>query len=425
MIKEVKADKTLLVNGPASVRLVSGEAEILGAPLSVKETIVIRDGKRTPFYVKKEASFDITHAKDSIVEEADGDTIPVSWQKAAENTLAMEKPIVVMIMGEVDSGKTSLCAFLANRALKAKLTVAIIDADVGQSDIGPPTTTGLAYINKPVKDLFHVEADDVCFVGFTSPGGAEEHIAHCIVDLKNRVLKGNSDFLVINTDGWVEDEDAVRYKVMLAETVAPNTVIGIEQEKELSPILSKLKKTSVLNVEPSTAVRKRDRERRKTLRKLSYKKYLRNAKVEVFPLSWIKIEGIHSSPRLFLTDGRLRRIEETLGIRPVFCEETIDAIWIVLKRNQRLDFQKLYKTEEVFEKKVKVMQKGDEKDLVVGLHDAENKFLGLGIICGIDYRRKAMKIFTPVTREVATIRVGNVRLDDACREIDTTETLWN
>ncbi len=423
MIKEVKADKTLLVNGPASVRLVSGGAEILGAPLSVGETIVIRDGKRAPFYVEKEASFEMTHGKDSEVEESEGNTVPMSWQKAAGEILALEKPTVVMIMGEVDSGKTSLCTFLANTALKAQRAVAIIDADLGQSDIGPPTTIGLAYVKKPVKDLFHVKADDVGFVGYTSPGGAEEYVVNCILNFRNRVLRSR-DFLVVNTDGWVDGEEAVRYKVMLVEAVAPSVVVGIEQEKALLPILSKLEKVSVLTVEPSTAVRKRDKEKRKALRELGYKKYLRNSKVEAFPLNWVKIEGIHSAPSLFLTDERLRRIEETLGIRPVFCEETVNAVWIVIKQTQRLDFERLRKAEEVFKKKIKVIWKGDEKGLIAGLHNKENKFLGLGVICEIDYRRKVTKVSTPVAQDVVTIRVGNVKLDEECRETGTAN-LWN
>jgi polynucleotide 5'-hydroxyl-kinase GRC3/NOL9 len=303
MIKEVVAKRTLLVNGPASISLVSGKAETLGAPLSVGETIVVRNGKQAALYVEEKAAFDIAHAKDSIVEEVDGDTIPISWKKMVERTLGLEKPTVVMIMGDVDSGKTSLCTFLANKALSLNLSVGVIDADLGQSDVGPPTTVGLAYIHKPVKDLFHVKADDVCFVGFTSPGGAEERVVRCIVDFKNKALRRNSDFLVINTDGWIEGEGAVHYKVMLAEKVVPNMVVGLEQENELTPIFSKLKKTPFLIVEPSTAVRKRDREKRKALRELSYKKYLRNAKVETFPLNWIKIEGIHSSPRLLNTSS--------------------------------------------------------------------------------------------------------------------------
>jgi polynucleotide 5'-hydroxyl-kinase GRC3/NOL9 len=425
VIKEVKADRTLLVNGPASVRLVSGEAKIFDAPLNVGETSVVRDGKRVPFYVKKEASFDITHGKNSVVEDADGDTIPTSWHKTAEDILALEKPTVVIIVGEVDSGKTSLCTFFANSAIKANRAVAAIDADLGQSDIGPPATIGLAYINNPVRDLFYVKAEDTDFVGFTSPSGVEKHVVNCIANFKKRALQGNRNFLVINTDGWVEGEEAVQYKAMLTETIGPNAVVGIEREKELVPILGRLKKTRVLTVEPSTAVKKRDRERRKTLRELSYKKYLRNAKVEAFPLNWTKIEGTQSSPSLFLTNERLKRIEKTLGIQPVFCKETVESIWVVLRRSQRVDFERLYEADEVFKKRVKVVQKGDEKGLVVGLHDEENKFLGLGIICDMDYRRKFMKVYTPVTQKVATIRVGKVRLDDVYREIDTNATFWS
>jgi len=418
MIKEVKTDKTLLVNGPASVRLTSGKAEILGASLNVGEKIVVRAGKQVPFYVEENASFDINQAKDSMVEEVDGDTIPISWKKVVEETLALERPTVVMIMGDVDSGKTSLCTLLANRALELNLGVAIVDADLGQSDIGPPTTVGLAYINKSVKDLFHVKADNICFVGFTSPGGAEERVAHCIVSFKNQVLRRKKDFLVINTDGWVEGEGAVQYKVMLAESILPNVVVGLEQENELTTILSKLGKTPFLTVNPSAAVRKRDREKRKALRELNYKRYLRNAKVETFPLNWIRIEGIHFSPRLFLTNARLLKIEKTLGIQPLYCEDTVNTIWVVLKPNQRLDLERLSKVEEVFKKKIKVMRKGNEKGMVVGLHDDVNNFLGLGVMYGFDYKRKIVKVLTSVTQEVTSIRVGNVKLDDAYREID-------
>jgi polynucleotide 5'-hydroxyl-kinase GRC3/NOL9 len=424
MIREVKAGKTLLVNGPASVHLKSGEAEVLGAPVRIEEPIIIRDGKRTPFHVKKDASFNIMHENETMVEEAEGDTVPASWHRTAEESLRLEKPGVVMIMGDADSGKSSLCTFLANTALKEKLTVAVIDADMGQSDVGPPTTVGLAYVNKPVRDMFYAKASRICFVGSTSPGGAEEHAVQCILDLKNRALGERRQFLIINTDGWVEGEEAVRYKSMLSEAVKPNAVVAIRQGEELSAILNSLEKNLVMTVEPSEAVRKRDREKRKTLRELGYKKYLKNSKVESFPLNWVKIEGIHSSEALFLTGDRVKRIEEALGIQPIFCEETLEAIWVVLKRSQRLDFERMRSAEGSFKKSVKVTWKGDEKGLLVGLHDEENRFLGLGIICDIDYRRRVLKVSTPVSQKTSAIKVGHVRLDDKCRELGIA-SLWS
>ena len=424
MIREVKADKTLLINGPASVQLVSGEAEILGAPLSTGKPVIVRDGKRTPVYVKKDASFSIMHENETMVEEAEGDTVPASWHQVAEESLSWKKPAAVVIIGEADAGKSSICTFLTNRALREGLTVAVIDADLGQSDVGPPTTVGLAYVNKPVRDLFYVKASRLCFVGSTTPGGVEEHVVQCILDFKNRAVGEKKDFLVINTDGWIEGEEAVRYKTRLTEAVSPNAVVALKQEEELTPIIRSLNNIPVLTVETSSAIRKRDGEKRKALRELGYKKYLKKAKVESFPLNWVRMEGIHSSSSLFLTNERLRRIEEALDVHPVFCEETVEAIWVVLKRSHTLDFERMRKAEETLKKKVKVTWKGDEKGLIVGLHDEENRFLGLGIINDIDYRRKVLKVSTPVSLKTSIIKVGHVRLDAKCREVGIT-SLWS
>jgi hypothetical protein len=48
----VDEGKTLLVDGPASVTLISGKISILGAPLRISEKFVVREGKRLPLWVK-------------------------------------------------------------------------------------------------------------------------------------------------------------------------------------------------------------------------------------------------------------------------------------------------------------------------------------------------------------------------------------
>ena len=158
---------------------------------------------------------------------------------------------------------------------------------------------------------------------------------------------------------------------------------------------------------------------------MGYKKYLRGSRVAVFPLSWTEIGDVHSSTRLFLTNERLRRIEEALGVRPVLCEETVDALWIVLRRSESLSPEKREEAERVLKKRVRVMRRGDEKGLIVGLHDGEGKFLGLGVVCGFDYRRKVVKVSTPVSQGVATVRMGGVRLDESCREVEAPVALWS
>ncbi len=66
------------------------------------------------------------------------------WERAAEAVLA--RPGVVMLLGASDSGKTTLGRILAEKLTAAGRTVGLVDGDVGQSSIGPPTTVGLAIL---------------------------------------------------------------------------------------------------------------------------------------------------------------------------------------------------------------------------------------------------------------------------------------
>jgi len=56
MNKTVEKGKTLLVDGPASVALTSGKAEVFGNAVGSTSRIVIREGKRLPFTVEERRS---------------------------------------------------------------------------------------------------------------------------------------------------------------------------------------------------------------------------------------------------------------------------------------------------------------------------------------------------------------------------------
>ncbi len=211
----VKKGKTLLVDGPASVSLLSGRISVLGAPFRIGDKIIVRDGKRVPFGVRKKATFDLMLGEGASFKEIDGGTVPPSWENTAKEVLSLKKPVTVMVMGGVDSGKTSFCTFLANEALRKKWKTGVIDADLGQSDVGPPSTIGFNFVSEPVKDLFEIKAENACFVGLTSPSGAVNKVIKGITELKNGIMEADADFLIVNTDGWVEGEDAAKYKIEL------------------------------------------------------------------------------------------------------------------------------------------------------------------------------------------------------------------
>jgi len=421
MKHRISKGKTLLVDGPASVELISGEAEILGATFKKGDKIVIRDGKRVPFEVKKDSAFDLMVTENALPEETDGSTVPVSWETASEDIVSMRKQKTVMVMGEVDSGKTSFCVYLANKALKRKLKVAVIDGDLGQSDIGPPSTIGFCHLKAPVRDLFELDAENAYFFGVTSPSSVVSEVISRLTSLKSTILDTNVDFLIMNTDGWVDGDDAIKYKIDLAESVAPDLVVGIQRENELISILSALKDPKTITVDSPLVTRKRNREKRKTLRQLSYKKYLKGAKVQSFPLSWIRVEGALLTSRKLPIKERIQMVEELLGTSPLHYEEASTTALIVLQKNWWPVEAQIEAVEKVLGKKAIVIREGEEEGLLVGLENEKGAFLGIGIIRGIDYTRRVMKVYTPVSEGVSTVCMGQVKLDEKGRELGVSE----
>jgi len=299
MKRTVEAGKTLLIDGPASVTLLSGDVEILGAQFKPNLRMVIRESKRVPFLIDTNAEFEVLLGEKGGVNEIAGSSIPESWESAVSTILSdTHKPETVMIVGAIDVGKTSFCAYLANRALKEKRRVAIIDADLGQSDLGPPSAVSSRRIVKPIRDLFEIGARNVCFIGVTSPSSAVSEVIDGIAKMKEKFLKAGIDLLIVNTDGWIESEDAVRYKLALVKRIKPPIVIGIQEQNELTFLLGTLRETQNIAIEPSSAIRKRDREERRFLRELGYRKYLKGATTQLFPLNWVDCGAYWKYPTL-------------------------------------------------------------------------------------------------------------------------------
>lgn len=416
----VDAGKTLLVDGPASVTLVSGGAEVFGYSLRQMGKVVIRDGKRMPFAVKEKATFDISLGENANVEEVDGDTVPPSWEEAYKELAALEKrPSTALVLGNVDSGKTSFCTYLTNRLIKDGRRAAILDGDLGQSDIGPPCTVAYAVVSKPVTDLFNLEAANAYFVGVTSPSGALEKVIYGVTSLMEEILKHNPDCTVVNTDGWVEGADAINYKLQMVEKISPDIVFCIQQNETLTPLFAALKNFKTFMVESPQTIRQRNREKRRSLRELGYIKYLKDAKVQSIPMSWVKVESdeLVGLNKPFGMAKREREICDLLGMKPLHIAELKDKIHVVIGKGRWMDPEKIRKTEEALGKRVVVTWKGDEEGLLTALYSVEGKFLGIGVLREIDYIRKVLKIFTPVSSGISTVAVGKVRLDKNLREV--------
>lgn len=424
MNRTVEKDKTLLVDGPASVTVVSGKVEVFGSVIGSPNKIVIREGKRLPFAIEETAAFDISLGESAAVEEKEGNTIPSSWVKSFEELLNLQnKPATAMVLGTVDSGKTSFNTYLINRLLREKKKVAILDGDLGQSDVGPPCTVAYTFVTKPVTDLFNLRAKNAFFVGVTSPSTVIKKVIDGLVSLKKEILANNPDFIMINTDGWIEGEDATYYKIKLVEELSPDIIFCIQQKDELTTIINTLENSKKIIIESPPAIEQKTRERRKNLRELGYIKYLKNSRVQSLPLSWLEVEnsdifglsGTRESPK------RAGRIYELLGMKPLHFVELKDKISVIIGKNRWISTENIKKVEEFTKKMVDITRKGEEQGILAAVHDSKRRFMGIGVLQEINYLRKILKISTPVSEEISLVIMGKVKLDKNLREIPAFE----
>ncbi len=204
--------------------------------------------------------------------QVNGSTIPPSWRDAAD-VLVRTRGLAV-ILGDVDSGKSTLSTFLANTCIDHRVQTSVIDGDVGQADIGPPTTTSSSTVNKHIVNLQELRPERSYFVGDTSPSSIPDKLVQSITHLKDKIPT-RSEITILNTDGWVREDEAVEHKLKLLDRLRPDLVLALGLDHELDHILE-LQKRPTLRLESSSFARRRTREERKKAREEGYRRFLKN-----------------------------------------------------------------------------------------------------------------------------------------------------
>lgn len=285
--------EVLLVKGPARVEAREAGVSTLGVPLAVGQHVLVRKNKTLPFESSEPSSSVVVSLGDAGDYSLSAGSVGTRLWREALNWLPSgngRRRTVAIVLGEADSGKSTLTAFLANSGIRRGLRVGVVDGDVGQSDLGPPGSVGAAIITQPVFDLRQVVGETFGFVGATSPRGLEEAVVSEIGRQFTLLAQRGPDIILVNTDGYVR-ENGIHYKLRLIGELRPDVVLCLEEVQDTGLSLTVRRHavdTQTIAVPSPEGVHKGPGER--TERRLSqYLRFLRGARRLEVSLAALKL----------------------------------------------------------------------------------------------------------------------------------------
>jgi polynucleotide 5'-hydroxyl-kinase GRC3/NOL9 len=223
-----------------------------------------------------------------------------------------------MVVGETDTGKSTLCAYLSNIAIGEGIVPCVVDGDIGQGDLAPPSAIGGTVIEGQITDLRDLSANSFEFVGRISPVGIERIVSEKLRSMLHK-LSPLRQMCIVNTDGYVDDGGLV-YKRMIADSLRPDVIIFIGQNQ---PLIDSLASDSwqIVLARQSVHARKSVFERSQR-RSDQIQKFIGTGLYQVDPseIAFVYLDKTYSFSQLpalnaWQQDGRLTNIFVGLGSR--------------------------------------------------------------------------------------------------------------
>jgi polynucleotide 5'-kinase involved in rRNA processing len=264
---------------------------------------------------------------------------------------------VAVLVGGMDSGKSTLGRKIAAAAARGGRVVAYIDADLGQKTVGPPTSVTLRVLREAgdANPESMVRPDALYFVGSTSPQGQLLPLVVGTGRMLTRAWEEEADLVVVDTSGLVSGVYGQLLKYHKIELLEPDVVIGLQRGEELDPILGIVQRffdTEVVALPVDPEVRSVSVEERARNREAAFARYFA---------------------------GPLQRWR----VKPTVFMPALPALF----EQSQLDH------------------------LLVGLSDGEGGYIGLGYLEYSD-EEGVLRLLSPVEEGPKALKLGSVRVDD-------------
>ncbi len=251
---------------------------------------------------------------------------PDDWRKTAGAIVS--RPGTVFVLGGPDTGKTTFCTFLANLGVKHGLRVGIVDADIGQSHIGPPTTIGLGLVDRKIRGLPEAELLSLYFVGSVSPALAVESMISGTHRMVAEARRRRLPLVLVDSTGLIRGAAAGRLKSATIDLVWPEYIVALQKADELEYVLSLpvVRERFVHTLAAPKSVEAKSKSRRRLFRRSAWERYLKDAVLVSLDMDRLDVQFRGPQKSLFeLTNvvvglqdrsgrvrvGALRKVDET------------------------------------------------------------------------------------------------------------------
>ncbi|HDI02409.1 MAG TPA: hypothetical protein ENF93_02055 [Ignisphaera sp.] len=413
---ELEKDKIVRIIGPAHVNIEEGCIRILGINFCKGSNVLIHRYRSYAIKAVENAVMSITLGEGGSIEEpAEGEEVIDVWEQITKEILDEGESVV--IIGPVDSGKTSFSLLISNISLDRGMKPALIDADIGQGDLAPPGFIAMKIMDRKVLWLREIRGEVLRLIGAITPtvAFAAIRLLAAISELVSKARMYGAKPIIINTDGWTSGILALEFKLNMIKTVKPSHVVVLDEDICIK-IKNSLKGSSVkvLCAPRPKIVRERDRLDRKYLRRQHYQMYFTNAKKVCVDLDKISIlgsclfSGSFESP---LNERIADIIKESSAIAS--CHD--DAIIVLLEKSNA---EIVTKIREAFpDKELYIIHKDNVKGLLAAILDKNLEEKAPAIIEDIDIINRRICLLTEYSNDINGIYIGRIRLTDEWEEI--------
>lgn len=313
---------------------------------------------------------------------------------------------MVVVVGNTDTGKTTFCMELVNAAAALGLKSALVDADIGQSDIGPPGTIGLALPTEPVERLSDLHIRRMYFAGATSPVG---NMLPSVVGAKkmaDEAREHGASLIVVDTTGLVRGIIARKLKTLKIDLLAPQHIVAIQRDREIEPLItafSKVEKNVIHTLSVPPLVRQKSLELRAARRRLRYAKHFEGAESHVIRLDDVGCWGTWLNTGTPLPWQRVRFLERVLKTRVLHAESVGRGFYIVVDRAPEPPEAALIE-EQLGTREISIVPGSTFTNAYIGLADSRANTMDVGIVQAIEFRQRYVSIITKL-KSIAPVRI--------------------